>query len=312
MRAIAIGIVAVIGLAGSLAAGFWAAQVGPEGVWTVGPATAAAVSAIFALSFTWSLPGDPRRDARWRPRDRWTRLLCLGGAAASGAWLVALLLPQGVVLPAAIALGLAPIAYTLLALALGERLRRREEQRAVAPLRSGPRPALIGAAAGFVVAAALTIALGTGTDAVDPFATVAFALQAVILGALAGSFARIFPLSFAANRALGTDPGERRIIGKGILRGRPIPEELRATAARYAPIASRSHAWSIAMFSLLFATNIANNASRLLDDDFGTISLVLIVGMALIWGVLLPILIRQQRRFARYSAANPVPAEPAA
>ncbi len=309
MRALAIGIVTVIGLAGSLAAGLWAGQVGAVGIWAVGPATMAASVAILAMSLTWSLPGDPRRDARWRPRDRWTRLLCTGGALAAGTWLVALLLAQSVAPLAALALGVAPVVYVQLALALGERLRRREEGRAAAPLRSGPGPALVGAAAGFAVAAVLAIALGTGPDAFDPVVTLGFALQAVVLGALAGSLARIFPLAFAANRALGTDPRERRVITKALMRGRPVPDGLHGTAARYAAIGSRSHAWFIAMFSLLYVTNVANNASRLLDDDFGAVSLLIVIGMTLVWAVLLPVLIRQQRRLARYSDEHPVPTE---
>lgn len=63
------------------------------------------------------------------------------------------------------------------------------------------------------------------------------------------------------------------------------------------------------MMSLLYASNLADNASRLSDDDFGGISLLIVIGMTLIWAALLPIIIRQQRRLARSSDPHPMPVD---
>ncbi len=311
MRALAIGIVTVIGLAGMVGAGFWAAQHGATGSWLVAPTSLAMATAVLALGLTWSLPGDPRRDARWQRRSRMTLIGCASSAVGNGVWVGALLGTQGAHPLLAMLAALAVPGYVALAVLVGERLRRLEERRPQALHRSGPRPLVVGIASGAVLAGAMQFGLGRA-DGSDPLDVLPLSAQLVVLGALGGTLMRAFPLSFAVNRALGTDPAVRRSISRAVLRGRQVPDEHREAAARYAAIGRRAQAWLLTMLVLIYVMSTMTQLRSLFAGENEPWPLTMLIGLTAVYAVCLPLASRQQRRLARYSDAHPVPsAQPA-
>lgn len=126
MRVLGVLATTLIGLAGMVGAGFWAARHGAEGSWVVGPISLTMATAALGLGLTWSLPGDPRHDPRWRRRWRLTLWGCSVGAIGNAIWLGALLSAQGA--PGLLALlgAAAVLGYAALSLFIGEHLRHAE------------------------------------------------------------------------------------------------------------------------------------------------------------------------------------------
>lgn len=306
MRVLGVLAVTLIGMTGMTGAGFWAARHGEAGSWMIGPTSLATATAVLALSLVWSLPGDPRTDPRWR--RRWTRISggCAISGVANGVWVGALLGAQGIH-PALVVMGaLAVPVYIGLAMLIGERLRRVEARSPQYWQRTGPRPLLVGVAMGAVLAGAMQFGLGRA-DGADPLAVLPFAAQTVVLGALGGTLVRALPLSFAVHRALGADPAIRRAVSTAVQRNRTVPEEHLETAARYAAVGRSAQAWLLTTLVLIYVMNAMTQLRDLVRGEHHPLPLILIAGVTVLYAVCLPVVLRQQRRLARYSDAHPVP-----
>jgi len=308
MRVLGVLAVTLIGMTGMTGAGFWAARHGEAGSWMIGPTSLATATAVLALSLVWSLPGDPRTDPRWRRRWNWISSGCAISGVANAAWVGALLGARGVHPTLVIVGALAVPGYIGLALLIGERLRRVEVRTPQYWQRTGPRPVLFGVAMGAVLAGAMQFGLGRA-DGADPLAVLPFAVQTVVLGAFGGTLVRVFPLSFAVNRALGADPAIRRAVSKAVLQNRPVPDEHLEIAARYADIGRHAQAWLLAMLVLIYVMNATTQLRDLVSGEHHPLQLILVLGLTALFAFCLPVVLRQQRRLARYSDAHPVTVE---